>query len=203
MSKLFYFGRCIPWMIIGQIRAFDKYKLQQAKATSAADQWKCTKYVLSCHFTVQLPQVRLLSTLPSDSFNLMARSGAHSHDYSALTCFLYGSDQQIWAFHPIAEYFGMATHTVPFPHWTTMVYQIAMFFVFEELRSPCLCLSDGRYSLQLILTCPLILWLTAVFITGHTELYTRVNSTRKFTSFIMNSRLLSVSLLNMLIRWRS
>ncbi|KAG0147467.1 hypothetical protein CROQUDRAFT_656029 [Cronartium quercuum f. sp. fusiforme G11] len=94
LHEIFYFGRCIPWMIIGQIRAFDKYKLQQAKVTTAADQWKCTKYVLSTHFTVQLPQ--------------------------------------IWSFHPIAEYFGMATHTVPFPSWTTMAYQIAIFFVFED-----------------------------------------------------------------------
>jgi hypothetical protein len=39
----------------------------------------------------------------------------------------------IWGFHPLAEYFGMATHSVPFPSISTMAYQIALFFVFEEL----------------------------------------------------------------------
>jgi methylsterol monooxygenase len=32
----------------------------------------------------------------------------------------------------MAEYFGLATHTVPFPSWTTIVPQIALFFVFED-----------------------------------------------------------------------
>lgn len=38
---------------------------------------------------------------------------------------------QIWLFHPMAEYFGLST-SVPFPHWTTMAYQIAIFFVCED-----------------------------------------------------------------------
>ncbi|PLW08826.1 hypothetical protein PCASD_23103, partial [Puccinia coronata f. sp. avenae] len=90
----FYFGRCIPWIIVGKIRAFDKYKLQPNKRPSPEDQWKCTKYVLWTHFTVEIGQ--------------------------------------IWGFHPLAEYFGMATHSVPFPSIWTMAYQIALFFVFEE-----------------------------------------------------------------------
>ncbi|CED83720.1 c-4 methyl sterol oxidase [Phaffia rhodozyma] len=39
---------------------------------------------------------------------------------------------QIWGFHPMAEYFGMSTHSVPFPSWTTMAWQVAIFFVFED-----------------------------------------------------------------------
>ena len=39
---------------------------------------------------------------------------------------------QIWSFHPICEYFGMTTHEVPFPSWTKMLWQIALFFVFED-----------------------------------------------------------------------
>ena len=39
---------------------------------------------------------------------------------------------QIWSFHPICEYFGMTTHEVPFPSWTKMAWQIALFFVFED-----------------------------------------------------------------------
>merc|ERR1712169_41144 len=38
---------------------------------------------------------------------------------------------QIWLFHPMAQYFGLAT-TVPFPPWTKMAWQIALFFVLED-----------------------------------------------------------------------
>ncbi|KAI0085253.1 C-4 methyl sterol oxidase [Irpex rosettiformis] len=38
----------------------------------------------------------------------------------------------IWLFHPMAEFFGMATWQVPFPHWTAIVPQIMFFFVFED-----------------------------------------------------------------------
>lgn len=38
---------------------------------------------------------------------------------------------QIWFFHPMAQYFGLAT-SVPFPSLFTMAYQIAIFFVFED-----------------------------------------------------------------------
>ncbi|WAQ84472.1 hypothetical protein PtA15_5A42 [Puccinia triticina] len=74
--------------------AFDKYKLQPNKMASREDQWKCIKYVLWTHFTVEIGQ--------------------------------------IWGFHPLAEYFGMATHSVPFPSISTMAYQIILFFVFED-----------------------------------------------------------------------
>ena len=39
---------------------------------------------------------------------------------------------QIWSFHPICEYLGLTTHEVPFPSWTKMLWQIALFFVFED-----------------------------------------------------------------------
>jgi hypothetical protein len=35
-----------------------KYKLQDEKIPTAEQQWRCTKYVLLSHFTVELPQVR-------------------------------------------------------------------------------------------------------------------------------------------------
>lgn len=40
--------------------------------------------------------------------------------------------EQIWFFHPIAEYFGLATYQVPFPALKTMLGQIALFFIFED-----------------------------------------------------------------------
>jgi len=95
LHELVYFGRCIPWVIVGQIHYFDKWKLQQGKVPTAKQQWDCTKYVLKTHFTVELPQ--------------------------------------IWGFHPLAEFFGMATHSVPFPSWMTMAYQITLFFAFEDM----------------------------------------------------------------------
>jgi len=94
LHEIVYFGRCIPWMICDCIPYFRKWKLQEHKVASWADQWKCLKLVLLTHFTVELPQ--------------------------------------IWSFHPFAEYFGMATHQVPFPAWTTIAYQVALFFVLED-----------------------------------------------------------------------
>jgi len=94
MHEIVYFGRCIPWIIIGRIRYFDQWKLQEDKIPTAREQWECTKYVLYTHFTIELPQ--------------------------------------IWGFHPLAEALGMSTHQVPFPHWTTMAYQIVIFFFFED-----------------------------------------------------------------------
>jgi methylsterol monooxygenase len=93
MHEIVYFGRSLPWIIIGLIPWFDKYKIQGQKIPTAAEQWNCAKLVLLSHFTVELPQ--------------------------------------IWLFHPMAKYFGMGTG-VPFPAWTTMAMQIAIFFVLED-----------------------------------------------------------------------
>jgi methylsterol monooxygenase len=38
---------------------------------------------------------------------------------------------QIWLFHPLATWVGMESG-VPFPAWTTMAFQIAVFFVLED-----------------------------------------------------------------------
>lgn len=38
---------------------------------------------------------------------------------------------QIWLFHPLCKSVGMDTG-VPFPHWTKMAYQIAIFFLMED-----------------------------------------------------------------------
>jgi len=94
LHEIFYFGRCVPWIIVDSIPYFRKYKIQEAKVPTKAEMWKCTKYVLLTHFTIELPQ--------------------------------------IWGFHPLAEYFGMATHQVPFPKWTTIVPTIIGFFFSED-----------------------------------------------------------------------
>ncbi|KAK0549680.1 C-4 sterol methyl oxidase [Tilletia horrida] len=94
LHEVVYFGRAIPWIIIDRMPSMRKYKLQEEKVPTPAQQWKCTRDVLISHFTVELPQ--------------------------------------IWSFHPICEYFGMATHQVPFPPLSKMAWQIALFFVFED-----------------------------------------------------------------------
>ncbi|CAG8595794.1 20960_t:CDS:2 [Cetraspora pellucida] len=38
----------------------------------------------------------------------------------------------IFGFHPVATMFGMEITTVPFPHWQTLAFQVAVFFVFED-----------------------------------------------------------------------
>lgn len=57
-DQFFYFGRCIPWIIIDRMPYFSKWKIQEAKVPTTKQQWDCTKYVLFTHFTVELPQVR-------------------------------------------------------------------------------------------------------------------------------------------------
>lgn len=109
MHETIYFGRCIPWMMMDYIPAFNKYKIQgvcrstpyvvfhtdskQQKMPTLAEQWGCARLVLLSHFTVELPQ--------------------------------------IWLFHPLAQFCGLST-SVPFPSWWTMAYQIAIFFVCED-----------------------------------------------------------------------
>lgn len=39
----------------------------------------------------------------------------------------------IWLFHPMAEFFGMATWQVPFPAWSAIAPQVFFFFVFEDM----------------------------------------------------------------------
>lgn len=57
LPETVYFGRAIPWIIIDSMPSMRKYKLQEDKTATPAQQWKCTKYVLLTHFTVELPQV--------------------------------------------------------------------------------------------------------------------------------------------------
>ncbi|KAF7973796.1 hypothetical protein HWV62_20368 [Athelia sp. TMB] len=39
----------------------------------------------------------------------------------------------IWLFHPMAESIGMTTYQVPLPSWQTIIPQVALFFVFEDM----------------------------------------------------------------------
>lgn len=57
MHEIVYFGRSLPFIIMAQIRYFDRYKIQAAKIPTAAEQWNCAKLVLISHFTVELPQI--------------------------------------------------------------------------------------------------------------------------------------------------
>ncbi|CAD6887995.1 unnamed protein product [Tilletia controversa] len=57
LHEIVYFGRAIPWIIIDRMPSMRKYKLQDEKVPTAEQQWKCTKYVLLSHFTVELPQI--------------------------------------------------------------------------------------------------------------------------------------------------
>ena len=145
LHEVFYFGRCIPWIIVEKIPSLRKYKLQEGKVTSPAEQWRCTKYVLLTHFTVELPQ--------------------------------------IWGFHPMAEYFGMATHHVPFPSWTTIISQVILFFIIEGRSF--LGLKSSRL-LKMSLLC-----MKTSGITGRIGRFTRVCCTSESTNFITSSPLLS------------
>ncbi|KAK8090905.1 C-4 sterol methyl oxidase [Apiospora phragmitis] len=59
MHEVFYFGRCIPWMIIDRMPFLNKYKIQNQKIPTMKEQWECASLVLLSHFTVELPQIWL------------------------------------------------------------------------------------------------------------------------------------------------
>ncbi|RDA82969.1 hypothetical protein CP532_0860 [Ophiocordyceps camponoti-leonardi (nom. inval.)] len=57
MHELVYFGRCIPFVIMGRIPYFQKYKIQKQKMPTLKEQWDCASIVLVTHFTAELPQI--------------------------------------------------------------------------------------------------------------------------------------------------
>ncbi len=56
IHELIYFGRCLPYWVLDQIPAMQKYKLQE-KMPSREEYLKSLKSVLLSHFTIQLPQI--------------------------------------------------------------------------------------------------------------------------------------------------
>jgi methylsterol monooxygenase len=115
MHEIVYFGRSLPWIIIGCIPYFDKWKIQgvcgppphqvgckcfancylrrQSKIPTWKEQAYCAGIVLLMHVTVELPQ--------------------------------------IWLFHPMAAYCGLE-YGVPFPPWWKIAFQVCAFFVMED-----------------------------------------------------------------------
>lgn len=59
MHEVVYFGRSLPWIIIGLIPYFDKWKIQNTKTPTLWEQAHCAGVVLVSHFTVELPQIWL------------------------------------------------------------------------------------------------------------------------------------------------
>lgn len=57
MHEVVYYGRSLPWIIIGMIPFFDKWKIQNLKTPSLKEQAHCALVVLLSHFTVELPQI--------------------------------------------------------------------------------------------------------------------------------------------------
>jgi methylsterol monooxygenase len=53
IHEISYFGRCLPWYIIDRIPFFRKYKIQDEKIPSNAEQWECLKSILTSHFLVE------------------------------------------------------------------------------------------------------------------------------------------------------
>jgi methylsterol monooxygenase len=61
MHEIVYFGRSLPWIFIDTLGLFKNYKIQNNKIPSLREQWDCAKFVLLSHFTVELPQIWLVS----------------------------------------------------------------------------------------------------------------------------------------------
>jgi methylsterol monooxygenase len=116
LGQLFYFGRCIPWAMVDRIPYFRKYKLQPV----------CRRLWLSSGLDVCADAPALLQDKVAS-----AQQQWQCTRYVLYTHFTIELPQ-IWAFHPLAEYFGIAMHEVPFPKWTKILAQVALFFVLED-----------------------------------------------------------------------
>ncbi|KAM5344428.1 hypothetical protein ACJ41O_012964 [Fusarium nematophilum] len=57
LHEVFYFGRCIPFMVMDKIPYFSRYKIQAQKLPTLREQWHCAMLVLVSHFTAELPQI--------------------------------------------------------------------------------------------------------------------------------------------------
>lgn len=63
VHEAFYFGRCLPWMIIDLIPYFNRWKIQPDKIPSSKEQWECFKAVLKSHFLVEALPIWLFHPL--------------------------------------------------------------------------------------------------------------------------------------------
>ncbi|SCZ90552.1 BZ3500_MvSof-1268-A1-R1_Chr1-3g02060 [Microbotryum saponariae] len=104
MHEVVYFGRCIPWVIIGQIRYFDQYKLQETKMPTARQQWECTKSVLKTHFSVELPQLALFFVM-EDAWHYFAHRLLH---HKRLYKHIHKGFHSMQIHHEFSAPFGLA-----------------------------------------------------------------------------------------------
>lgn len=124
IHEAFYFGRCLPWVIIDQIPYFNKYKIQQVRET--------TQPYLPI-LLVTRENHKSASTKEIFSHQNKIPTAAEQWTCTKLVLLSHFTVElpQIYLFHPMAKYFGMGTD-VPFPSLFTIAYQVAIFFVLED-----------------------------------------------------------------------
>jgi len=122
MHELVYFGRSLPWVIIDAIPYFRRWKIQDTKIPTPAEQWRCTKLVLFSHFTVELPQIWLFH--PMCKYFGMDTGVPFPHwtkmAYQIIIFFIMEDTWHYWshrAFHwgPLYKYVHKIHHTYSAP----------------------------------------------------------------------------------------
>lgn len=127
MHEMVYFGRALPWIIIGQIPYFHKYKIQNVCYAALARGICLVAHVCTAKNTYRSRAMGVCSICAPNP--LYRRDPSDMVRYGSLA-FVDKTDRSR-LFHPMAHYFGMDTG-VPFPSLLTMALQIAVFFVMED-----------------------------------------------------------------------
>jgi methylsterol monooxygenase len=109
MHEIVYFGRSLPWIIIDAIPFFRRWKIQDVCG-------------LSKPLNPFLTGTKAKIPSPADQW-ICTKYVLLQHFTVELA--------QIYAFHPIVNYFGLLID-VPFPDWKTIAWQNLIFFVMED-----------------------------------------------------------------------
>lgn len=140
MHEIVYFGRSLPWMVIDATPYFRKYKLQPVIAHHLSSSPAPLSYPLlpirssSLHailLYLSLFSLTLYSTTNTSQSKIPTAREQWECTKRVLLLHFTVELPQIWQFHPLCRAVGLST-TTPFPTFTTMFLQIALFFVLED-----------------------------------------------------------------------
>ena len=111
VHELVYFGRSAPWMLLDRIPFFRKYKIQDTKIPSSADQLECLKDVLIAHAFVEA--VPIFGFQPICNFfdiNISSNFPELKTFVLQITAFFFMEDTWHYWFHRALHYGPLYKH---------------------------------------------------------------------------------------------
>lgn len=105
LHEIMYFGRCLPWFIIGKIPYFQKWKIQPTKVPSNKEQWECLKSVLTSHFLVEaLPIWTFHPMCQKLGISVQVPFPSYTKMFFQICLFFFLEDIWHYVFHRIFHY---------------------------------------------------------------------------------------------------